>query len=164
MRTRRSARLVLLDDLRRLLLFQVQDAISADPGKAGPTRYWMTPGGGLEGQETFEQAAVRELWEETGIRDAALGPWIWTRERILQVRNRPLRIHERYFLVRVAQATVSTANHLPHELTFIQDHRWWPLEELRGSTERFVPEGLADLLAPILRGEMPALPISIGAP
>jgi 8-oxo-dGTP pyrophosphatase MutT (NUDIX family) len=164
MRTRRSARLVLLDGQGRLLLFQVQDATSPDPGQAGPTRYWMTPGGGLEGEETFEQAAVRELWEETGIRDAALGPWIWTRERTLRVRNAPLRIHERYFLVRVSQATVSTENHLPHELDFIQDHRWWSLQELRHSTEQFVPDGLADLLVPILAGEVPATPISIAAP
>ena len=162
MKTRRSARLVLLDERGRLLLFQVQDTVPLDTTRPDPVRYWMTPGGGLEGEESFEQAAVRELWEETGIRDAALGPWIWTRERTLHVRDAPLRIHERYFLVRVAQATVSTANHLPHELDFIQGHRWWSLQDLRTSTERFVPDGLADLLAPILAGEVPDTPISIG--
>ena len=30
-------------------------------------RYWVLPGGSREGEETFEQAAVRETYEETGI-------------------------------------------------------------------------------------------------
>jgi 8-oxo-dGTP diphosphatase len=35
--------------------------------------FWVTPGGGLQGRETYAQAARRELREETGL-DQPLGP------------------------------------------------------------------------------------------
>jgi len=34
--------------------------------------YWMLPKGGLEGGETFRDAAIREVMEETGLKDLKL--------------------------------------------------------------------------------------------
>jgi 8-oxo-dGTP diphosphatase len=68
--------LIVLDDTRRVLLFNVQDAIAIDIARPDVMRWWGPPGGGLEGAETFEEAGIRELWEETGLRVAHLGPWI----------------------------------------------------------------------------------------
>jgi len=48
----------------RILLFRFVHRIGALAGQD----YWATPGGGVEDGETFEQAAIRELEEETGIR------------------------------------------------------------------------------------------------
>lgn len=38
-----------------------------------PRDDWMVPGGGVEGLESFEEATIREVWEETGIRIAVTG-------------------------------------------------------------------------------------------
>ncbi|KAI8853071.1 NUDIX hydrolase domain-like protein [Chytridium lagenaria] len=35
--------------------------------------YWILPKGGVEGNETLEQAAVREAWEEAGIKGTING-------------------------------------------------------------------------------------------
>ena len=38
-----------------------------DPKKPVP-RYWKLPGGRSEGSETPEECAVREIWQETGLK------------------------------------------------------------------------------------------------
>ena len=48
---RPAARVLLLDALNRLLMFRWK-----------PPNVWITPGGGLEASETYEQSALRELW------------------------------------------------------------------------------------------------------
>ena len=53
-----SAFVFAIDPARRVLLTHVDH----------PGRGWDVPGGHLEPDETAEEAAVRELWEETGLR------------------------------------------------------------------------------------------------
>ena len=58
---RPAARVLLLDAKDRCLLFSWK-----------PPNVWITPGGGLEPGDTYEQAALRELLEETGLSIRAL--------------------------------------------------------------------------------------------
>ena len=60
-RTRRTVRLLVVDEADRLLLFR-----DSDPGLPGSS-WWITPGGGIDPGETELDAAVRELAEETGL-------------------------------------------------------------------------------------------------
>src|ERR1700750_1667181 len=75
MRTRPSARWLLVDGEGRVLLFRFTYAKGALAGRT----WWATPGGGQEPGETLEQCALRELREETGLEVDDPGAIVWRR-------------------------------------------------------------------------------------
>jgi hypothetical protein len=73
----------------------------------------------------------------------------------------PVQCDERYYLAHVADPTISLANLLAHERVTYRAHRWWSLADIRQSDEVFFPPRLADLLTPLLAGDIPTVPIQL---
>jgi 8-oxo-dGTP pyrophosphatase MutT (NUDIX family) len=138
LRIRRAARLIVLDPQARALMFRY-DVPGRDP-------FWVTAGGECEPDESFEQAARRELLEETGI-TADPGPQIarMTPE-FVTVEGEPVQADERFFLVRVAEARVDTSRHTELEQALMTQHRWFTLAELESWPEAVFPVNLADMI------------------
>ena len=122
---------------------------------------WITLGGGLDPGESHSRAALRELAEEVGLRRAELGPWIWSREHPLRWNGREFLQRERFFLVNVDAHEPDRAANDEQELRVIEEIRWWSMAEIAASSEAFSPGRLAELLAPLLAGLMPAGPLEI---
>lgn len=146
MRRRPSSRLLVIDRNNRVLLFRFVF-------KRGPLtgqKYWATPGGGLESGESFADAARRELFEETGILRDAVGREVAEREFVLQLLDGEYVIaEEHFFLVRVANQSLSRDHWTPAEIEVMTDQRWWSVKELTSTSEAVFPETLVEILASI---------------
>ena len=154
---RPAARILLLDLSDRVLLFRTGLPHRRD------FSLWITPGGGLKPEETYEQAALRELREETGLDSVKPGPCIWTRRHVWQWGDVWYDNQERFFFLQTPRFKVVPENpdtiHGEPQL----DHRWWSLEEIETARQvEFAPRNLAKHLRPIVAGNLPATPVDIG--
>jgi 8-oxo-dGTP pyrophosphatase MutT (NUDIX family) len=134
---------LIIEPAGRVLLFR----FVLKKGPLAGEDYWATPGGGVEEGETFEQAAIRELQEETGIRVESVGPQVGQGEFVLQLSDgEHVVADERFFRVEAREATLSRDEWTAEELEVIVAHRWWSRDELSQTFETVWPENLIEML------------------
>lgn len=157
---RNAARVVLLDRDGRVLLLRASDP--ADPGKG---TWWEIPGGGIEPGETSDDAARRELLEETGIAAVDMGPCVWVQHARFSFAGYQFDQHERIHVAWCdsGQDLAPTRLEALEALAFTGGY-WWPLDELLASDARLLPARLREWLPPLIRGDLPAVPLDIGIP
>ena len=138
---RETARIMLVDEQNRIFLLKTH----FDPEVGLPPR-WLTPGGGIDSVESTLQAAVRELYEETGLTVSpealgepvlvASGRWDWADG--LNYHTYTDTIYE----LKVQNFQPDTSGFTQDELRDILEYRWWTLEEILGSKEPLAPHEL----------------------
>jgi 8-oxo-dGTP pyrophosphatase MutT (NUDIX family) len=145
----RSAARVLLLAGDAVLLIQ-----GHDPAKPEAGEWWHVPGGGIDDGETPEAAAVREIFEETGlaVTEEDLSPVVATREVEFDFDNEHYHQSERFFAVDVERFSLTADRWEPHEHRSLLDHRWWTLTDLTTTAETVYPPELPALFAAVRAG------------
>jgi 8-oxo-dGTP pyrophosphatase MutT (NUDIX family) len=152
---RHASRILLVDEFDRTFLFKGQD-----PQNRSDV-FWCPVGGGIEPGETPEQAIRREVTEETGLVDFALGPHIWNREEIFSFNGVLLHAKETWFFSRVAHFEVDISGFSDIERETTLDQKWWTLQELADTPDSLTPRRLPELLGPLLKGHFPDTPLDL---
>jgi 8-oxo-dGTP pyrophosphatase MutT (NUDIX family) len=124
-----GARTVVLDEQGRLLLIQRSD-----------NHRWAIPAGAMELGESMEDCAIRELWEETGLRATSLTPYAF-----YTAYTYTNDYGHTYQQVLMSFVVHTWEGELLRETDESVDAGWFALDELPGPKSFVIDEALADL-------------------
>lgn len=154
---RKSSRAIVLNMQNQIFLFRYTFDFFAEKQSV-----WITPGGGLEEGENFEDALKRELFEELGIELKEQAPLVFFRTPLYELKNgETVRSEERFYLVYCDEASFSYDCWSENETKRMSAGKWWSVEEIRESGEKFFSEDIIGILERLSQGDVPREPEEI---
>ena len=157
MLTRKSARALVLNEQNHIFLFRYSfDFFQKEES------IWITPGGALEEGESFEEALKRELYEEMGMGIKEPAPFVFYRTPLYELKNgETVQSEERFYLLYCDEEAFSYTGWSESESKRMTAGKWWSVEEIRLSEEKFFSENIVEILERLSKGDIPKEPEEI---
>ena len=157
MLTRKSARALVLNKQNHIFLFRYSfDFFQKEES------IWITPGGALEEGESFEEALKRELYEEMGMGIKEPAPFVFYRTPLYELKNGEMvQSEERFYLLYCDGGAFSYTGWSESESKRMTAGKWWSVEEIRLSEEKFFSENIVEILERLSKGDIPKEPEEI---
>ncbi len=147
-----------MDSDSKILLIRIRGSESG-----GGWEGWITPGGGIEENETDSEALKREVFEEVGYLIQSTPMHLWNREHEFEWDDKWIVQSEKYFLVPCKEFEVKESKSLTEsEKKYFRGIKWFTLNEISMSREIFVPRNLAELLKGLIDNPGPAVVFQVG--
>jgi len=153
---RSSIKILLLNDKNQILLMCADDpkTTSADGKYLG--KFWFTVGGQIEKNESEQEAAYREIYEETGIEKNQV-----ELEFDMILNGVLTRLKQRFIVAKTKKNEVGLKNPTSWEKKVVKDLKWFSLKDLKNSNEIIYPVLLSEYLPDIIFKNYPKEPIEI---
>ncbi len=134
---------------------------SSDPVDHAKPDWWELPGGGIDHGETAQDAILRELREECGVRNVTMGPLIWKQHAQFTFAGWDFDQHETLYVAQSDGDSSGDTSLEALEAVAFQELRWRSIDELMVDPLPTVPPRLRDFITPIAAGDYPTAPIDI---
>lgn len=154
---RQASRVVLFGPDNQVFLIN-----ASDPGNPSSEPWWEIPGGGIDYGESSAHCAARELYEEGGFDSVEVGPVVATQHVQFSFAGMFFDQDEVIHIARTDQAEIKKPMGLEFfEALAFRGARWWTVDEILASSERFLPPRLQELIAALDDGGLPDSPLDI---
>ena len=162
-RIRNSVKIILLDKNNEMLLMCADDPKTTTPDGKYHGKFWFLVGGEIEKGESIQEAAIRELHEETGIteEEVKLGPIVWYGDCELILNDTLTHLKQTFIVAKTKKNNVSFKKLDHWEKNVLIKLEWFSLEKIKNCNEIIYPVLLTQYLPDIIAEKYPKKPIEI---
>lgn len=164
MKKKTTVRILLINNNHELLMMRVVDPSTTRLDRKPRPAFWCTIGGKIEQGETLEQAAYRELFEETGLHasDVELGPIVWYGVHQMIISGVHMELDEKFIIMHLkSNKELNQDNFTQTEKNVVTNLQWLDLNAILSHHEPIFPAIFKTHLADVVAGRYPKQPLRV---